>query len=364
VKRVTRSGVTLNWTQPELEVIDRYARALAAGKYRSAGQAAPTCQRELDDLLRLNPALPRRSLVSIKRFMSAQCKALGLGYALSFWTKDELLLAKRYARQFLAGRFPSMREAARACLRKLTDELGTKRTLEGTCWHMGLAVRALGVPARDERWTRPDLKVLDRHLRMLRCDRAWTVTDMAAECSRAVGGRHSPVAIRGRVEPILSEMGLPRYHGFSEPFEQELIERYALSVTTDDPEAWHAAGEACHQEPEVEYARRARSAPGGASADYGRTPERTCRELRRVAARLGLRTSRDQRRWTEAEDRICETWRRWYQGHRANRRTSALSVASQGLLDELTDRGFRRTLHACHSRLGEYNKHWRLAHGR
>ena len=364
VKRVTRAGVTLNWTQPEFEVIDRFARALSEGKYRSAGAAAQDCRRELDDLRRLNPALPQRSLVSIGRLTGARCKALGLGSALSHWTRDELSLAKRYARQFLAGRFPSMRDAGRACLRQLTDELGTKRTLEGTCWHMGLAVRALGVPARDERWTRSDLKVLDRHLRMLRCGRPWTVRDMAAECSRALGGRHSPEAIRNRVKPMLRQLSLPRYHGFSEPFEQELIERYARGVTTDDPAAWHAAGEACHKELEVEYARRAQTTPGGASADYGRTPERTYRELLRVAARLGLRTSRDQRRWSEEEVRMCESWRRWLRGHRANRRNAPLTQAAQGLLDDLTDKGFPRSLAACRQRLGEYNQHRQLAHRR
>jgi len=357
LKRVALAGVTTNWTQPEFEVIDRFARALAAGKYRSAGEAAPDCRRELDDLRRSNPALPQRTLVSIRRFMGAQCKALGLGYALSYWTKDERLLAKRYAKKFVAGRFPSLREAGRACLRELTDELGTKRTLEGTCWHMSRALRAMGVPARDERWTKSDLKVLDRHLRMLRCGRPWTVRDMAAECSRAVGGRHSPEAIRGRVKPMLRELGLPRYHGFSEPFEREIIERHAREAAAGGPEAWHAAGDACHKELEAEYARRAQTTPGGASADYGRTPERTFREVLRVAARLGLRTPRDQRRWSEEEVRMCESWRRWYQGHRANRRTSALTVAAQGLVDELADKGFHRTFAACHTRLGGYNEH-------
>ncbi len=364
VKRVTRAGVTLNWTQPEFEVIDRFARALSEGKYRSAGAAAQDCRRELDDLRRLNPTLPQRSLVTIGRLTGARCKAIGLGSALSHWTRDELSLAKRYARQFLAGRFPSIRDAGRACLRRLTDELGTKRTLEGTCWHLALAIRAMGVPARDERWTRSDLKVLDRHLRMLRCGRPWTVRDMAAECSRALGARHSPEAIRNRVKPMLRQLSLPRYHGFSEPFERELIERHAREAAAGGPDAWRAAGEACHKELEAEYARRARTTPGGASADYGRTAARTYSQLLRVAVRLGLRAPRDQRRWTEEENRICESWRRWYWGHRGNRRTSALSVASQGLLDELTDKGFRRTLYACHSRLGEYNKHWRLAHGR
>jgi hypothetical protein len=348
--------MTLNWTQPELELIDRYARALAAGKYRSAGQAAPDCQRELDDLRRLNPALPLRSLISIQRLMGTQCKALGLGYALSFWTKDELLLARRFARQFLAGRFPSMRDAARACLGRLTDELGTKRTLEGTCWHMSRAIRALGVPARDERWTRSDLKVLNRHLRMLRCGRPWTVRDMAAECSRAVGGRHSPEAIRGRVKPMLRAMCLPRYHGFSEPFERDLIERYARSVMTDDTGAWRAAGEACHKELEAEYARRARSAAGGASPDYGRTPARTYTELLRAGAKLGLHTPRDQRRWSEEEIRICESWGRWLRVHRANRRNAPRTQAAQGLLDDLTDKGFRRSLTACSQRLGKYRQ--------
>jgi hypothetical protein len=347
----------MNWTQSELEVVNRFARGLAEGTYRSAGEAAPDCLSDLDDLRRLNPALPRRSLVSISRHLGKQCKALGLGYALSFWTSDELAMARRYARKLLAGRFPTMRDAARACMRELADELGTKRTLHGTCWHLGRAIRAMG-------WTKAELKVLDRHLRMLHCGRPWTVTEMAAECSRALGGRHSPEAIRGRVKPMLRQMGLPRYHGFSEPFEQELIERHAREAAAGGPEAWHAAGEACHRELEAEYARRARTSPGGASADYGRTAARTYSQLLRVAVRLGLRVPRDQRRWSEEEDRIYESWRRWYRGHRGNRRTSALSVASQGLLDELTDKGFRRTLYACHSRLGEYYKHWRLAHGR
>jgi len=252
----------------------------------------------------------------------------------------------------------------RACLPKLTDELGGKRTLEGTCWHMARAIRAMGVPADDQEWTKAELKVLDRHVRMLHCGRPWTVTDMAEECSRALGGRHSPQAIRGRVKPMLRHVGLPRYHGFSEPFERELIERYARGVTTDDPVAWHAAGEACHKEIEAEYARRARTATDGASPDYGRTPARTYAELLRVAAKLALHTPRDQRRWSEEEDRICESWGRWLRGHRANRRNAPLTQAAQGLLDDLTDKGFRRSLSACSQRLGKYHEHRRPAYAR
>jgi hypothetical protein len=283
---------------------------------------------------------------------------------MSFWSPDELRMAKRYAKKFLTGRFPTMRDAARECRQKLADELGRKRTLEGTCWHMARAVRALGVPAREQEWTKADLEVLDRHVRMLHCGRQWTLTDMTRECSRALGGRHSPMAVRNRAKPILRQTSLPRFHGFSEPFERELIEQYARRAATGELGSWHAAGEACHRELEAEYARRAQTMPGGASRDYGRPAERTCRELLHVANKLGLRTPHDQRRWSDEENRMFESWRRWYRSHKRNRRNSPLTQAALGLQDDLAEKGYRRSLDACRTRLGEYGKAWRLVHGK
>jgi hypothetical protein len=353
-----------NWNQPELEIVNRFARDLAAGKYRSAGEATPDCARELDALRLVNPSIPRRSPLTVRTGLGKQCKALGLGYALSFWSPDELRLAKHYVEEFLAGRFPTMRHAARACQQKLADELGRKRTVEGTCWHMARAIRAKGVPAREQEWTKADLKVLNRHVRMLHCGRQWTLTDMTRECSRALDGRHSPMAVRSRVKPMLRQTGLPRFHGFSEPFERELIEQYARKAAAGELSSWHAAGVACHRELEAEYVRRARSAPGGASRDYGRPAERTCRELVHVANKLGLRTTRDQHRWSEEENRMYESWLRWYKGHKRNRRNSPLTQAALGLQDDLAEKGFRRSLDACRNRLGEYVVTWRLVHGR
>ena len=354
----------MNWNQPELEVVTRFARSLAEGKYRSSGEAALDCARELEALRQLNPSHPQRSLNKVRVLLRKQCKALGLGYALSFWSPDELRMAKRYAKKFLAGRFPTIRDAGRECRQKLADELGRERTLEGTCWHMARAIRAMGVPAREQQWTKADLEVLDRHVRMLHCGRQWTVTDMAGECSRALDGRHSPGAIRDRVKLTIRQIGLPRFHGFSEPFERELIEQYARKAAAGELGSWHAAGEACHLEIEAEYARRAQTAPQGASSDYGRTVERTCRELRRLANKLGLRTPQDHRPWSEEENRMFESWRRWYKGHKRNRRNSPLTQAALGLQDDLAEKGFLRTLGACRNRLGEYVVAWRLAHGR
>jgi hypothetical protein len=221
----------------------------------------------------------------------------------------------------------------------------------------------MGVPAREQEWTEEEEKELARHVRMLHCGRQLTVTDMSEECSRALGGRRSAEAIRIRLRPILDRIHLSRYHSFSEPFESELIERYARRAAAGELPSWHAGAEECHKTLEAEHARLARTAPGGASPDYGRTPQRTFTEMLRVAAQLGLRTPRDQRRWSDEENRMYESWRKWYHRHRYNRRNSPLTQAALGLQDDLADNGLRRSLDACRTRLGGYVAKWRLAHG-
>jgi hypothetical protein len=61
---------------------------------------------------------------------------------------------------------------------------------------------------------------------------------------------------------------------------------------------------------------------------------------------------------------MYESWLRWYKGHKRNRRNSPLTQAALGLQDDLAERGFRRSLDACRTRLGEYYGTWKQVHGR
>ena len=66
--------ITPNWSQPELEVFDRYLGALRDGRYDLVTDAARDCRRELG---RLRRAHPNAAWASVRRGPDAVCWKLG-----------------------------------------------------------------------------------------------------------------------------------------------------------------------------------------------------------------------------------------------------------------------------------------------
>lgn len=347
----TRTGVP-NFTEAEFEVIDRFARALAAGKYRTTGAAAPDCRRELEELRGRIPSLPLRSVNQVRRAVDRRAGKLGLVWALSFWSPAELELVREYAKAIVAGRFASASDAARVCCRHLARELGRKRSVEGTCWHLRRALRALGVPARQQDWTRAELRVVRRFLRKAYSGRPCTVKNMSEACSRALGGRRSADAVRTQMKRFVAEVAQPRFHGFSLPWEKQYFERYALKVAEGKLPNVMVAARECLKALELRQKQESRKVPGRTSPSYKRDFSGVYSGIQRAGQRLGLPRAVHPR-WNEKEDRILRSWRKWYQRYRGVRRLMPQTQAAHGLQSELADKGYLRTFSACYNRIAK-----------
>jgi len=339
-----------------MEILDRYARALAGGQYRCLRDAAPACWRELETLRAREPSIPPRPERWVGVRLSKRCRELGLIRTQAHWSKAEDALARGFARAFVNGRYPSLLAAARECRPLLAEKFGLERGLEGVVWHMARHVRALGVPAVDREWTRAELRVLNRHIRMLYAARPLTLTQVCEACSRELGGRRTADAVRTRLKPLVAQAKSPRYHGFRLPYERELMEGYARRMGQGEFASWRVAAAECHKELQLRQAGLSRSAPGDrASSTYGRSVRDVEASMMAFARRLGLREPR-YIRWTAEEDQLVEGWRRWYNRYRRVRRLAPLKQAAEGLQEDLSDKGFRRSFAACSARICGY---WR-----
>ncbi len=347
----TRTGKP-NLTAPELAVIDRYARALGNGKYRSTSEAAPDCWRALRKLRARMPSLPLWPEHRLRCVLARRARKLGLAWTVSFWSPAEKRLARKYARAVIRGRFPSLRAAARECRRQLAEKLDRKRNLDGVCWHISRELRALGVPAQEQKWTAAELRVLKRFTRKAYAGRPCTISNMSVACSRALDGRRSPDAVRTQMKKLVAEIKQPRFHGFSLPWERQYFERYALKAAAGKPRTKMAAARACLKALESRQKVESRKAPGRVSPGYKRDLTGVYSGIGQAARRLGLPLLA-RSYWNEEENRMCRTWREWYRRWRGVRRLSPLKQAAEGLQFELAEKGYTRTFAACSCRISK-----------
>lgn len=352
-----RAGIP-NFGPLELEVIDRYARAMADGKYRSTSAAAPDCLQAHRELRARRPSVPPRSQASIRRALSNRAEKLGLAWTVSFWSPAEKRIAHECAEALIEGRLSDRHAAARECRRRLAVELGRNRTVEGSCWHIARATRALGIPAQEQKWTAEEMRVLRRYTRKAYAGRPCTISNMAKACSRALNGRRSPVAVRSRMKALVAEIRQPRFHGFSLPWEKQYFERYARKAAATGSYSKRAAARECLKALQRRQKRESRRTQGRVSPVYKREFSGVYSGIRHAARRLGL-PHETRTFWSEEENRMCENWRRWYQRWRGVRRLTPLKQAAEGLYSELADKGYTRTLNACSVRIALVRKEYR-----
>ncbi|MBM3314523.1 hypothetical protein FJY71_01590 [candidate division WOR-3 bacterium] len=345
--------VAPDWTPAEERVIGRFAQAVAAREYRGTLDAGMDCLAELKKLRAVDPALPARSVGRVRARISRYMRESGQAGALSHWSAAERRLCRDVARQYTRGRFPTRRAAARECITRIRVRFGRERTLDGVCWHLSRELRAAGVPALERTWSAADLRVLERHLRMVYSGRLRTVRDAAVACSGALGGRHRPETVRERLKPLVAATGLPRCHGFMLPWELKLVERHARRAAQEEPPDWTAAAEACRRDMNRRQAALSRSTHGFVRPDYARSATLVRAAILRMALKLGLRR-RVRFRWSPEEHRMMMSWVKWYRRYRGVRRLRPRAQAAEGLQEELADRGFRRSVNACALRLHIY----------
>jgi len=114
------------WTGQELQILERFSRAIVQGRYRSVRVAAPECRRAMNELAarrraRSGRRVIRRSLEAIRGKLFLRVKALFGPRFGAYWTPAEDRIVDHYARALVAGQFPTATAAGRACWQELSD---------------------------------------------------------------------------------------------------------------------------------------------------------------------------------------------------------------------------------------------------
>jgi len=347
----------------EYRVIDRYARALAQGRIARIGAASAQCREELVRLAVADGRDPRGLPASMHRQIARRGRLLGLNWAGSAWQADEKQVLDRYARECASGRYPTVAAAARACwkeMRATCSRVG--RPLSGVHNRLWEAACELGrQPFR--RWTAEETRVVTRHLQWLFEGRYQFVRQAAEACADEFRRRHaqgrsgtrSPpprpaTAVYERMTILAPKYRLPRRKGEMTAAERKTVEVYARALGRGQFENARVAAAACLAELRLRYGRAQRAGSVSVRRVTGHSMQTVHGELLSCLRRLRLYVL-SGRRWTDEEERMCETWVRWHEHGRRARRRRLWREAVEGMVEELAHRGYRRTYQAVDARL-------------
>lgn len=132
--RLGRTRSRARWRPGETAILDRFAKAVAGNRFRTAREAGPACRDAITTLHRRFPAqyagIPERSLSTIQHELWPRVAKLKFRWFNSHWSAAELALADRYTRLLVAHRFPHVSAASRACceaINRLHARLARKR---------------------------------------------------------------------------------------------------------------------------------------------------------------------------------------------------------------------------------------------
>jgi hypothetical protein len=235
------------WTPERLAVVDRYARALVQGRYRTGQEATRDCAAEID---RPGPAAP---VSPVSRFdlcvrLLRRARDMGLIPVNQPWTPREIRVLDTYARALARGRYHSAAEASRAFQQDMAqlrqryphaEWLAVKRSICGIRVRICQRARVLGrplpefwSPAEDRLITRFAQRVVDgqcrsahlaaiEYLKQIERLRARYPKLEWLKARRGLRGVHTRIWQRTLV------LGRPLLAVYWSPFEKTLLDQYA-----------------------------------------------------------------------------------------------------------------------------------------
>ena len=284
------------WTPEEHQVVDRFARAIVEGRYRTVKEALPECQRELG---RFAPVCPRTDVAVAWQVL---CRAydFGLPRRKHFWTDRESRLLNRRVSALVRGVYPDtatvLRRYKRVCERA---GLAVRHPDSVTRTRIIVRARAMGcepvTPCR--RFSLDESRIIARFsLAVVRNDYP-NGKAAVVDCLRALAGsgfvcRRSERAMAIRINAGARKMGwLGKYARWSQP-DVRTIQPFARAL---------AAG----RYPNISAASRACQKSLGRAGRFGTQSEnRLAWKLRESA--LAVRKKQFRPRWKPDELRIVE----------------------------------------------------------
>jgi len=179
----------IRYTPEERNLLNRFARLLAAGRYASVANAARACSAAHERLReRLAPPPPARPLYGIYQTIEVASRRLGRAPAFKQWTTDDARILRRYAKALATGRYPD----AVAALADCRTELALPHSADCASRHLREFAREFGWSPDCRRWSVAENRIADRFAKAVargEYPTAAAATDDCLEALRAAGLR-------------------------------------------------------------------------------------------------------------------------------------------------------------------------------
>jgi hypothetical protein len=287
-------------------VLDRFARRIVRGTYRTATAALPVCRQALT---KSGPA-GLRTDGAILQALTARARALGRTPLGQRWTPAEAAIADRFARDLVRGKYARMGLAVTACRQELAaGGFPVRRTHPAVHYQLSERGQKMGWDPANPNFTPKENQVLDRFAQAVVGGRYRTSAEAAPDCRRELH-RVRPEAIRSDTALATNLRGRVRAMGrvqTKNPWsgaEDRVISRYARLVALGRYDGAKQAAVECLA---VVNRLRRRQAVRGASLP-ARTLVNVAGRLWRVLAKLGI--PRAQALWSPAEVRVIDHYAR------------------------------------------------------
>jgi hypothetical protein len=238
----------VRWRAGECRIGDRFALAVAAGKYRDAAAAVADCRRALR---RLGPVRLSRSMV--QTWLARRARQLGRPPVLIRLTPVEKGVLERFARAVAGGEYPGALAAVGDCRREMVRAGGPVARHRSTI-HLWLMRRAhaLGWTTRFAKWTTDQDRVLDHYVSRVVNGEYPTAVAAARTCGpmlKRVGGpAHGLIGIAARIAGRAHKLGLPLNSVRLSPVAKRRVERLARDVVGGRYRTSIAAARVCRSE--------------------------------------------------------------------------------------------------------------------
>ena len=323
----------LSWLPEDLDIAERYARAITSGRYRSVPAAAPSCQSELAG---------RHTLNAVEQRLRLLARAMGRSEFQPPWTPDEKAVVDRFAHAIVQREFRNVKEALPECQRERRRVAPTvERTDVALAWKVLCRAYDLGLPRRKHFWTEEELRLLKPHAVALARGRYPDILTAAnaykTACERTgLAVRQQDGSIRFRLSILAHALGYvsPRVMPSPGPEEGRVIAGFSRALARGEFSAGRRAVPDCIR------------ALGRSGPKWIRHERKLATLINAGARRLGWKAFGQ---WSEQD---TETLRRFAR-EMADGRYSTLAAASHACLKSLEDRGRKH--------LQELNVRWRLS---
>jgi hypothetical protein len=293
------------WSPEEDRHLQRYARAVIAGRFRNVREAARALLAARSDLAARHPDAAgwraARTLFAVEQRIRARTRKLGRPVVNVQIRPDEARLYDRYARDLAAGRFASTPQAALACRAELerrgepggpVDAAQSRRLYHRVRRQIYYRARSLDRKGGRPRWSAGEMQVVERYARAVAAGRYGTLKEAAARLHEVLSRRPGGPAAgrRSRQSALVKLEACARRYGrrvtrypFWSPEESRIVTGYARDVVRGRFRSAMEAGRVCHRE----FVALRRRYPKAKWLAVVRSPPVIGRRIWRIARHIG-----------------------------------------------------------------------------